>query len=214
MTVTLTLARTRVRTLVDDPIVTASAGVRYTNDDVDDALKTAFFEVYGIATDGGSNLFQVEGQVTASGTGLASLTTLAPKRVVAAAIQQGANRIQVPAMRTIDVSTLYQRSETLVVTYVPRVVFPVNPGDSFIWGQATIDLPQLDKLMIAIAASELKIVDAEVLQGLEKRKEELVAAVMSLGSSPSWTVLPMTPPRRDVVRYLMTGFDQLQLCYG
>jgi hypothetical protein len=215
MTITRAQARTRLRFLIDDPVVSNDNGVRTSKDDVEDALKTAQQEAYNLAVTSGANIFQTQGTVTTSSAGLASLTSLAPQRLVSVAIQQGNVRVPVPALRARDTQQLYTSApETLVVTYVPRVTFPAADGDPFVWGSPSIDLPQLDKLMVAIAASELKIVDAEVLSGLETRKAELKAAIDSLCNVPRVTVFPLAPGRQIAVRYIMSGRDALQLVYA
>jgi hypothetical protein len=214
MTLTRATARTRVRFIIDDPVVSGDDGVRCAKADVEDALLTAMHEAFGIAVDAGANLFQLEQTITTSAAGVGALASLAPQRIVNVSVQQGGYRVPVPPLRPGDVDQLYTRAETLVVTYVPRPTFPAADGDAFVWGSASINLPQLDKLMVAIAASELKIVDAEVLGGLEARKAELVRAVEGLSNVPGWSVLPMTPRRQASLRYMMTAPDTLQLVYA
>ncbi len=210
MTMSLTQARARVRFIIDDP----SPGVIASDADIDDALTTAQQEVYGIIT-ASSNLVQTTGLVSTANDGTASLTALAPKKVCGVAIVQGLMRVQVPPLRAAQMQYRYTAVESLELVYVPRVTFPSAPGNNFVWGSAALDIPVADKLMCMVAASEIKIVDAEVLDGIENRKMELQTAINALINVPSWSVLPLGPQNmQPFLRHIMTGFDTLALCYA
>jgi len=207
---TLATARARVRYLLDD----VAPGVIATDADIDDALTTAMFEAYQFFVQGGANIVQTAGLVSTNTSGVADLTTLAPLRIMGVNIVQGGMRVQIPPLRLAQIQYYYPLAQPLEIIYVPRCTFPTAPGNPFVWGFSTIDLPVLDKLMVAIAASELKIVDAEILQGLEQRKRELRDAVDAVSNVPSFSVLPMSPQGQPTLRYAMIARDSLALTYS
>lgn len=213
MTLTLAQARDRVRLLVDDP----APGVRFLDADIDNALADAQAEAWDFAAGAGVEAGQVQGSATTSSLGVASLTSLSPLKITSVQlIQSSPNgfRINIPALRARDATQPYLYAATLLLTYVPKVTFPASSGASFVWGSASVSLPQLDKYMVVIAASELKIVDNEVLPGLENRKRELKEAVQGICNVPQWAVTPVSPSRQPSIRYTITGPDQMQLVWG
>jgi hypothetical protein len=86
---------------------------------------------------------------------------------------------------------LHTGVETLSITYVPSPVYPASSGANFVWGSSAVSAPELDKCMVVMAASELKIKEGEMNAGIEKRKEELRAAVLSRCDIPCWRSMPM-----------------------
>lgn len=210
----LSEARTKVLALIDDDNTRFNGDGLFT--EVDDALLTAQKEVWQSAVASGCSLFEQETTVPTNASGVADLTTIKPLRIVnVAQILSGVRWLlepsrldQAPANAAIVI--------TLAITYVPRLSFPSAPGNPFVWGHANItDTSLFDKLMCAIAASELKIKDNEQNTALEKRKDELRAAVTEMISAVSWSAIPMDQFSQDrnlaIYGYVMTAPDTLQL---
>lgn len=213
----LTTARTRVLALADD-----DDGSRFNVDGtfavVDDALKTAQIEAWTEAVGTGSSSLVQEVSITTSSAGVADLTTIKPLRIDNVALSQSNIRLNVPPARFDQAPTSALISRTLLIALVTRAAFPSAPSGVFVWGHANLAdaSPVLDKLMIAIAASELKIKDNEPNPGLEKRKAELRASVESALSIPTWSVLPLdsitgVDNNDSGFSWIMTAPDTLQL---
>lgn len=207
----LSEGRSRVRRFTDsvnDP--------RFSDADIDDALKTAQLEAWQFAVAQGTRIFQLEASVTTSGQGVADLTTIKPIDIINVSLFSGSTRLVVSPCRHDEAPTFVTSALTLKIVYVPRVSFPAGPSSAFVWGTAAItSTDTMDSLMCAIAASELKVTEAEVNAGLEARKNELKVSVASQLSIPGWSVRPLdsfTVGDRDAgMSWLMTAPDTLQL---
>lgn len=211
----LSEARARVLRLVDDDSSKYNVDGLFT--DIDDALKTAQIETWQTAVASGNSIFVIEAPLTTGATGIGDLTTIKPMKLVNVALKNGTQRLTVPPARFDEAPTNAGAGLILAIAYVPRVAFPSASGNPFVWASANIaDLsPLLDKLMCVIAASELKIIENEDNNGMERRKTELRLAVSEMLSIPSWSVLPLdgfsAERRGSGFAYVMPAPDTLQL---
>lgn len=207
----LSEARSRVRNVIDD--VEAE---RQTTAQVDAALKAGQAEALLWAVSEGSNLFTLEASITSSSAGVVNLSSLTPLRVSGVSIRSGTSRFPVRPCSPMDVLETYAAAETLLVSYVPRPVFPASDSAAFVWSSSAVSVPPLDGLMCMIAASELKITEGEQLAGLEARKEELRKAAKHLIDIPQWTNGPGRASRYPSTRlsgvsWYASAPDTLQL---
>jgi hypothetical protein len=207
-------ARTRLLRLVDDD------GSRWNaagdNAELDDALKTAQEEVWLRLIESGAGIFEQEAAISSSSAGVVDLTTLKPIKIVALSLVASTSRLLIEPCRMDTSPTNAPGIRTLLITYVPRVSFPANAGAAFVWGHANVTATAIyDKLMCAIAASELKIKDGETNKALETRKTELLDAALRTIDIPDWTVMPLDEfsddDRGSGLEYVATAPDTLQL---
>lgn len=206
----LSAARTRVRTLVDD-----RNSDLFDDSTLDTALASAQYEAQLWAVNAGSALLMLEASVTTNSNGVADLSSLAPMKIHNVALSTGgAYRQTLNPIALHDISGPYVGAQTLVVSYTPRPTFPASSSSPFVWGSSTLSIPPLDLYMCCLAASELKILDNEVLKGLELRKAEAQKAVMSLIGSPAWTSMPLRLRRNSLgLSWAVTSPDSITLCY-
>jgi hypothetical protein len=109
---------------------------------------------------------------------------------------------------------------SLAISFTQRPLFPVLPGDNFVWGTAAVENPLLDKYMCVIAASELwGNVQEKPHANLAERKAELRDALESSINIPSWRAQPLQQAisfpinRSAAFQWIMTAPHQLQLVY-
>ncbi len=213
---TLTDTRAVVRRLIDD----TDSNPLVSDADIDDALRSAQYEVAQAAVGAGSNLFNVEATKTAASNGSVDLSTEGPLRINYVALVVGTQRLQVPPCRNTDWGRTVSGPQTLVVGYVARPAFPASGATSFLWGSA-VAAPLFDKLMAVIAANELWTKTGDPpLASLTSREEKLREQAIASINIPLWTVQPL----RQATRYPAggnAGFqwvspsrDQMQLVFS
>lgn len=206
----LSAARTAAYALADD-----DAAVRFTSTEVDDALSSAQQEVWARAVNAAPRTFEVEASVSSSSLGVVTLTSLKPARVVTLMDLIGPDRYQVKPTRLSMGVASYEAARTLKVLYVPRVTLPAAAGDPFVWGTSAITETGLfDRLMVAIAASDLLVKEGAINNALERRKDELRAALDNMVEQTAWAILPLDGycRRGDATfLYAQTSPDVLQL---
>ena len=206
----LSEARTRVAALCDDD------GTRFSESEIDDALLTAQKEVWQLAVNSGSRIFEQQTTITTNSSGVGDLTGIKPIKIVSISEFLSGVRYLVNPQRHDQAPANATISTTLAIVYIPRTTFPANASTAFTWGHANItDTSLFDKLMCVIAVSDLKIKDAEVNPALESRKAELRTALVESISIPGFSVIPMDQftAERDLssYEYVMTAPDTLQL---
>jgi len=213
---TLAEMRARVRKLIDD----TDSNPLNADADVDDALKTAQFEVAQLVVGTGSNLFDTEVTKTSSSTGAIDLSVEKPLKVSYVQFVIGTQRLQVQPARKTDWVAKLLTPMSMVVGYVARPAFPATSGDSFLWGATSAEMPTFDKLMAVIAANELWAnANERPHAALEMREQKLREAAVESINIPSWTVMPLiSSTRYPTGRY--AGFqwtsltrDSVQLVY-
>lgn len=185
MTTTLTQAYARVRGFLDD-LTTSTSNQRWTDALIDTALRTTSVEALRAACKYGTDLFTISTNFTTATDGSVSLTSVKPLKIVRVQIVQGDERYDVTPARISDVRRHAARVETIVISYVPSPVFPALPGDPFVFGSGVVDVPEIEALMCALAASELKMLEGSENKGLERRKAELEQRVANLQEQPTW----------------------------
>lgn len=209
----LSAARLRVLKLVDD----AAADV-YDTSEVADALLSGQVETWRIAQGAGPNIFNTTTTFTSSAAGVVDLTSVKPARILNVSSLLNGARMNVRAFRIEEAPSNYATSVALSILHVPDAVFPAAEPSAFVWGNsgiATSTEALLNSLMILIAALELKPKEAELLAGLQARKDEKEELVASLTSVPGWAVHPMDISgglgRIASYGYIMTAPHTLQL---
>lgn len=208
MTITLTAAEARVLQYLDD----VDGDIEDTAD-VAAALTTQFSAVYRLAASWAPMRFAKEGSVSTSSTGAADLSSLAPQRIVAVNYSSGQARAPIPEASFSDGPTDAYGVRTLKILYVPSLTFPAAGGDSFVWGQSGIDLPELDDLMCLRAASTLSVLLDDTnkqLEALIVRAEKNLERILNPGTG--WKIMPLRGRSRDSgLAYVMTSATTLQL---
>jgi len=206
----LSAARTRVRTFADD-----RNSELFADSDLDASLASAQYEALLWAVNAGATLFMIEATITTNGSGVADLSSLAPLKIHNVALSSSSFRQTLNPIAPHDISGPYSGTQTLVINYTPRPVFPSSPASAFVWGSSIVSCPPLDLYMCCLAASELKILDNEVLKGLEIRKAEAQKAAMALISHPTWTSMPLRQRCNGTLglSWTSTTPDSIALCY-
>lgn len=196
----------RIRTLIDD-----TDAERWSDAEVTTALTAAQYEALLWALAHGANIFSLEASLSSSTTGSVNLTTLAPMKVCGVMQLMGSTRVRVRESQSLDIGTPLTTVQSLVISYVPRPTFPASGASAFVWGNGA-PCPPLDSYLCVLAASELKVTEGDELPGLERRKDELKAALQRLLNIPGFTVMPMGG-RRCVAAFVWarTNLDTLQL---
>jgi hypothetical protein len=209
----LSEARTRVAALCDDD------GTRFSESEIDDALLTAQKETWQQAVKSGASFLTIETTaISTNSSGVADLTGIKPIKIVNVAEMRSGQRYAMNPTRLDQAPQNASVVVPLAIAYVPRLSFPSAAGNPFVWGHANVtDTSLFDKLMCALAASELKIKDDEQNKALEKRKDELRAAVNEMLSIPGWSVMPMDSFSSDRAlssyAWVLTAPDTLQLVW-
>ena len=208
MSVTLTVARTRVKKYLDDV-----DGLVADSDTVTDAaLEVAQHAVYLQATAWAPQRFQIEGNVTTNGSGVGDLSSLDPVRVLAVNHYSGNSRQPIPAGSFTDGPTNVLAAYTLKILYIPKLTFPATGGDAFVWGQSALDIPLLDDLMCLHAASHLTLLKDAHNRQLERRLEVIENKAKNVLNFSTWKVMPLRGRSGDSgLVYLMTDPVSLQL---
>lgn len=186
----LSQARTRVRTLADD-----TESVRWTDDEIDDVLGSALEEIIINAVSSGINLFEVTETFTVNGDGYVSLSSENPIKIIDVQQVAGNSRFKIsPSRRKFMSSTVPGLAGiTLEVTYVPRPVFPATALDAFVYGSNFSSSSKvIDNLICVVAASDLKITEGELNDGLERRKQELYLSLANTCLIPGSYVQPFS----------------------
>jgi hypothetical protein len=217
MAMTLADMRLRVRKYVDD-VAQKRWDTDGNNTDVDGALTTAIAEAFSLVVAAGASSYRSTVNVTASTTGLVDLSAVKPLRLYAVRLTSGASPYQsfAEVLPTTQGQWRCQHNaaETLSITCIPSAVFPASSGVPVIWGVSGLDVPELDQLACAIAASQLKADEGEDNPALERRKAELRAAVMGRPDMTSWAVSDpyrSSPFGRPLLYYVALNPNALQL---
>lgn len=228
---TLAAARKRLLKLVDD-----ADWARFNEDDaaigdlstvasipeLDQPLAVGQEEAWMHAVQSNRALFCVEGSATSSSAGVVDLTTLKPVMPLEALNEyessSGArwkiapvNMLQAPASALV--------AKTLRVLYVPRVALPTAAATAFVWGHANVTMKaQLERCMLHCAAAELLITEGVPNPVLEKRRDELKAALASALSGGEWAVIDFDELGEGAALesgygYVQTAPDTLQLVW-
>lgn len=166
----------------------------YDATELTDALKSVHGEAWTTALSGPRKYFRTTATVPASAAGVVDLTAYAPRKLIAVSQIQGQGRLFVMPARPEEAPFTYKLGASLEVVYIPDVVFPAADGTAFVWGTAAA-MPslslQLDGLLIALAAQELKTKKNEVLAGLQARVDAKRQGVIDAIPSTSWSSLPL-----------------------
>jgi hypothetical protein len=104
-------------------------------------------------------------------------------------VVDGDYRRDVRPARACDVRAHEARIESLAISHVPSPVFPALAASAFVFGSGVVDVPELEALMCAIAASELKMLEGQENKGLERRKAELEHRVRNMQDVPAWSAM-------------------------
>jgi hypothetical protein len=194
LTITLTAARTRVGKVFDD--VDAKDA---TTSNVDDALKTEFHAVYKWAGTLAPRRFAKEtASMASSSTGAVDLTSIAGGRILTVNYVTGTSRSPIPEAAMSSGPSDAQGIKNVKILYLPPLTFPTAPGNNFVWGQSTIDLPELDDLMCLRAASTCSVFLDDGNKQLEKliaRAEENLHRILNPGGG--WRIMPLRGRSRD-----------------
>jgi len=194
MTLTLTNGRARVGKYLDDV-----AAEDATQSDVDAALATEFSAVYKWASNLAPRRFAKETATTASSsTGAVDLTSIANGRIIAVNYISGTTRWPIPEASMAMGPSDSQGVKNVRIVYIPPLTFPAAGGNNFVWGQSTIDLPELDDLMCLRAASTCSVFLDEGNKQLEKliaRKEADLERILNPGGG--WRIMPLRGRSRD-----------------
>lgn len=203
----LSEARTRIRTLVDD-----LEEERWTNTQVDAALLSAQYEAILWAVRNGADIFRIESTITTSSAGVGDLASIKPLKVLAVQLVSGSDRVILKPLAAGQATSFYSAVQTLQVSHVPRPTFPAGPTAPFVWGSSAVSCPPVDSFMCLLAASELQITEGAQMPGLEARKAELKAALVTLVGIPTFTVQPLrSQQQRASIGWCATGPDTIQL---
>ncbi len=212
----LLTARTQVRFLTDDSDVNPLVS----DAEIDAALRSAQAEVWALVISAGVNIYQQTATVSSDAQGRVDLASLKPVKVGTVSLLQGNYRTTVSPCRQMDWSMPVQQVQQLSISYVPRVAFPANDAAEFVWSLTSTLAPTLDKLVCAIAASEVWVRTGERPNAvIEQRKSELSIAAVSQTNIPSFTVVSTSAgsryPRNSKAPYQWVAVQQdlIQLVY-
>lgn len=206
MTILDTAARTRILALCDDvDAVTATTALQ------DAALLAAFHATYLQACATAPDKFSMEASVTTNAAGVGDLSAIDPMRILAVNLFVTPTRTPIPMARISDGPTNALGVKVLKVQYFPALAFPAG-GASFVWGQASLDIPALDDLMCKRAASELCALMDQPNGHLEKLVARAEADAGLVSSFSQWRT--MRGGRSSGLSYVMTDAVSLQLVRG
>ena len=193
MALTLTAAETRVAQYLDDVADAVAATA-----DIAAALAVEFPVVYKMAARAQPAKFAKETSITTTSAGVGDLTSLAPERILAVNYFSGSTRIPIPESSLADGPENALVSLTLKLHYLPGLTFPASGSTNFVWGQSSIDLPELDDLLCLRAASRLCVFldeDNSQLEKLIARTERDLERISEPGAG--WRIMPLRGRSRD-----------------
>ncbi len=208
MSITLTLARARVLKYADDVDTLAADSTTVQ----DDALAAAHHAVYLQASTWAPQRFAKEASVTTASTGVADLSSIDPVRILSVSHFSGNTRSPIPAANLADGPTNILGAKTLKLTYLPALTFPSSGSAVFEWGQAALDFPLLDDLLVLRAASAITAIFDEPNGHLEKLIARAERDIQAVANFSTWRVLPLRSRSRESgLCYVMTDATSLQL---
>jgi len=188
--VNVTTAISRVRRLIDD----RDANPLVSDADIRESLVVACEEVWQMVVASGANIYTQTVDVTSNVNGLVDMQALLPLRISNVALVSGNATITLPAARPGDTVANVATSQTLRISYLPRVVFPEvgEEGDPIAWATESIPSNTLDQMLCVVAACDVWIITGEPLnKALVARKEELLTSLKELPNIPQHSVIPV-----------------------
>jgi hypothetical protein len=210
MTSTLTAAETRVASYLDD-----ASNADASTAQIDDALAVAFPVVYERAITIAPLRFMLEASKDTDANGKLDLTTLSPAPLRLVSVNyavSGITRTPIPAASLADGPQNATGVKTLLISYIPAVTFPANGGANFVWGQSSLNLPQLDDLMCMRAASALTIYMDQPNATLEAAITRAERDLDRMLNPTTWKIMPLRGRSRDSgFGYVLTDATSLQL---